>query len=482
VRPANIIHNCYRITNHSIKIIYFCAFLAGCHHQQNGANSGATQTNLVVEDEVQLQTQTFDYVWERINSTYYDPNMGGVDWLGAGEELRPLAMTCTTSAELRPILNELINRLGESHFAIVPGENNALANSLQSDSSADSPQGEEMIDQTSGLWTNGIDLRMVENESGVSRATVFRLLDDSAAEISGVESGWILQSINGESVEDLISAVSGAIANPQSPSEEPDSLDFFVASSLNTLVNGDLGEPVNMRLLDRNDSPQDLSISPLFREGVAVRLGHLPEVISQFSAEIIEPAHLGLIQFDIFLGPIIPQFTEAIRLFNEAEVNGLVIDVRGNPGGISGMAAGIAGHLISSRDQSLGEMYDRESRLNLPVFPRPRSQRFEGPVAVLVDELSASTSEFLAAGIQDLNRGKIFGQTTAGMALPSTIESLPNGDLMQFVIFNMIRSNGERIEGYGVTPDEIVPLTRAALISGEDPALNSAINWILETP
>ncbi len=480
MRPANIIHNCSRITNHSIKIIYVCAFLAGCHHQQNGANSGATQTKLVVEDEVELQIQTFDYVWERINSTYYDPNMGGVDWLGAGEELRPVAMNTTTAAELRPILNELINRLGESHFAIVPGENNSLADSLQEIQEVMTD--EEMIDQTSGLWTNGIDLRMVVDESGVSRATVFRLLDDSAAEIGGVESGWILQSINGESVEDLISAVSGTIANSQPSTEELDSLGFFVARSLNTIVNGDLGEAVNMSFLDRTDSPQDLSISPLFREGVAVRLGHLPEVISQFSAEIIEPAHIGLIQFDIFMGPVIQQLTEAIRLFNEAEVGGIVIDIRGNPGGISGMAAGIVGHLISSRDQSLGEMYDRDSRLNLPVFPRPRSQRFEGPVAVLVDELSASTSEFLAAGIQDLSRGKIFGQTTAGMALPSTIESLPNGDLMQFVIFNMIRSNGERIEGYGVTPDEIVTLTRAALISGEDPALNSAMNWILETP
>jgi carboxyl-terminal processing protease len=247
-------------------------------------------------------------------------------------------------------------------------------------------------------------------------------------------------------------------------------------------VNGDFGETVNLSFLDRSDTQRELSINPIFREGNSVRLGHLPEVISQFRAETLEPSHIGLIQFDIFMGPIIPQITEAIQLFNDEEVNGLVIDIRGNPGGIAGMATGIVGHLISSREMSLGEMYDRNSHLDLRVFPRPRSQRFEGPVALLVDELSASTSEFLAAGLQDLNRGRIFGQTTAGMALPSTIESLPNGDILQFVIFNMIRGNGERIEGYGVTPDESAALTRAALISGHDPALNQAVNWITETP
>jgi carboxyl-terminal processing protease len=323
---------------------------------------------------------------------------------------------------------------------------------------------------------------MVGDQNGLVRPTVFRVLDDSSAAISGVESGWILQSINGTSVEELTNSVSGEIEGGQSTQSESDSLSFFVIRSLNSLVNGDFGETVNLSFLDRSDTQRELSINPIFREGNSVRLGHLPEVISQFRAETLEPSHIGLIQFDIFMGPIIPQITEAIQLFNDEEVNGLVIDIRGNPGGIAGMATGIVGHLISSREMSLGEMYDRNSHLDLRVFPRPRSQRFEGPVALLVDELSASTSEFLAAGLQDLNRGRIFGQTTAGMALPSTIESLPNGDILQFVIFNMIRGNGERIEGYGVTPDESAALTRAALISGHDPALNQAVNWITETP
>jgi len=451
-----------------------CAFLIGCHHQIDGANPDTVEPPSFETSDANLQLETYDYVWERINSTYYDPDMGGIDWQSAGEELRPLAANCTTAEELRPIINELLGHLGESHFGVAPGDNNALTDSIQNN--------EPAANESSGLWTNGIDLRMVGDQNGLVRPTVFRVLDDSSAAMSGVESGWILQSINGTSVEELTNSVSGEIEGGQPTQSESDSLSFFVIRSLNSLVNGDFGETVNLSFLDRSDTQRELSINPIFREGNSVRLGHLPEVISQFRAETLEPSHIGLIQFNIFMGPIIPQITEAIQLFNDEEVNGLVIDIRGNPGGIAGMATGIVGHLISSREMSLGEMYDRNSHLDLRVFPRPRSQRFEGPVALLVDELSASTSEFLAAGLQDLNRGRIFGQTTAGMALPSTIESLPNGDILQFVIFNMIRGNGERIEGYGVTPDEPAALTRSALISGHDPALNQAVNWITEMP
>ena len=471
MHSTNIIHYHSKITNHSLIILLLFTVLSACRHQADGAFPETKNILANDVDNTAVQVETFDRVWERIDSTYYDPDMGGVNWFEVGQELRPRALECSSPEELRPILNELVGRLGESHFAIIPGNNNIIVYSLDLD-------GEPS--QTSGLWTNGIDIRLVPDQEGHPKATVFRVLDDSSAANIGVQTGWVLETINGDSVDTLINSLSASIPENQGQSSGIESIRFIVARTLNSLVNGDIGEPVSITFLDGSNSPHDLSINPTYREGDAVRLGHLPEVISNFNAKILEDSNIGLIDFNVFMGPIIPQFTEALQSFNQAEANGIIIDIRGNPGGISGMAGGIVGHLVSTRDNNLGEMYDRESRLTLNVFPRPRSQRFDGPIALLVDELSASTSEFLAAGIQDLNRGRIFGQTTAGMALPSTIEALPNGDLLQFVIFNMIRHNGERIEGYGVTPDEVVPLTRAELLSGEDPVLNQAIMWISE--
>ena len=159
-------------------------------------------------------------------------------------------------------------------------------------------------------------------------------------------------------------------------------------------------------------------------------------------------------------------------------VRGLVIDLRGNPGGVAPMAMGMAGYLIPTRGQSLGTMRFREATLNLVVSPR--TPQFTGPVAVLVDGLSASSAEIFAAGLQKLGRATVFGEPSSGMALPSTWERLPNGDLIQFVTADFTDPSGARIEATGVVPDVVRPLTRAALLAGQDPALDAALAWIAE--
>lgn len=98
---------------------------------------------------------------------------------------------------------------------------------------------------------------------------------------------------------------------------------------------------------------------------------------------------------------------------------------------------------------------------------------------LLVDALSASTSEIFAAGMQDLDEAMVVGSTTAGKALASMIESLPNGDRIQFVIWNLTRTNGQRIEGEGVIPDLIVSTKAGDFSQGNDPTLQAAINSIL---
>ena len=139
--------------------------------------------------------------------------------------------------------------------------------------------------------------------------------------------------------------------------------------------------------------------------------------------------------------------------------DGLIIDLRGNPGGIGGMAMGMAGFLVDKPNQRLGTMYLRDSTLNFVV--NPRANVFSGPVAVLVDGCSASTSEIFAGGLKDLGRARVFGTHTAAAALPSAFERLPNGDGFQYAVANYISEGGQPLEGLGVTPDVVVELTRA---------------------
>jgi len=155
---------------------------------------------------------------------------------------------------------------------------------------------------------------------------------------------------------------------------------------------------------------------------------------------------------------------------------GFVIDLRGNPGGIGAMAMGMAGWFIDEKDKRLGTLYMRDSTIKFVVNPRVTT--FSGPVAILVDGTSASTSEILAGGMKDLGRARVFGSRTAAAALPSVFEKLPNGDGFQYAIANYISEGGKPLEGLGVTPDVETPLSRQALLDGKDPALDAAIGWI----
>jgi carboxyl-terminal processing protease len=164
------------------------------------------------------------------------------------------------------------------------------------------------------------------------------------------------------------------------------------------------------------------------------------------------------------------------------DCRGIVIDLRGNPGGLAGMVMGIAGHFFDEQ-VALGTMRSRSGKLDFVANPRRSTaagvavRPFAGRVAIVVDGLSASTSEFFAGGMQSLGRARVFGETTAGQALPATLVTLPDGDVLLHAFADFWVAGGRRLEGVGVTPDEPVALRRADLLAGRDSAMDAAIRW-----
>ena len=186
--------------------------------------------------------------------------------------------------------------------------------------------------------------------------------------------------------------------------------------------------------------------------------------------------NIGYVRFNLFFEPeaLIASFQQAVKACQTCD--GFIIDVRGNPGGIAGLATGVAGWFTEKQGQRLGSMFLRGVSVKFPVFPRV--EPFLGPLAILVDGCSASTSEVLAGGMKDLGRARIIGTRTAGAALPSVFTRLPNGDGFQYAIGNYISEGGQQLEGFGVTPDQEVKLTRHQLLEGQDPVLDAAVTWI----
>lgn len=418
----------------------------------------------------QLNVQSFEYVWRTVRDTHWDPAFGGVDWQAVHDELRPKLDHAATMSQARGILQSMLGRLNQSHFGIIPGrlykELGGKPKKMTGEEKIASGKSELDIDTAGGEPEDdpaGIDLRVIGG-----RALVTTVDSPSPAFDLGVRPGWEILKINGAPIAPLIESVS-AFYKDSTMKEMV--LKRFIGSKLT----GKIGKTVRVDFLDGSGRTVTLDIDHVEPPGTRAKFGFLPPQYIWFKARKLEN-NVEYIAFNMFLDPvnIMKSFEDAVRSCMQCD--GMVIDVRGNPGGIGFMAVGMAGWFIDTPDQRLGTMYMRNTPLKFVV--NPRLETYRGPVAILVDGASASTSEIFAGGMKDLGRARLFGTRTAGAALPSAFEKLPNGDGFQYAVANYISEGGKPLEGIGVGPDVEVAPTRAALLAGRDLPLESALRWI----
>lgn len=182
-------------------------------------------------------------------------------------------------------------------------------------------------------------------------------------------------------------------------------------------------------------------------------LGHLPSLPTSFDREMISPRVMK-VSFSMFLPNLMADIRESI-LTHASEDHLLILDLRGNPGGLALMASGLAG-LLTDEPFSLGTMTMPDAVIHQRVFPQPGAHL--GPVAILIDDQSASTTEILAAGLQERGRAVVIGKTSAGAVLPSFLREVGRGGyVLQYPVADYVTDQGTRLEGKGVQPDIEVP-------------------------
>jgi carboxyl-terminal processing protease len=415
-----------------------------------GADTVAEEQPLT-DQQRQLNLDSFDHVWTTIRDKHFDPELAGLDWRAVRAELRPRVEQASVVSEARQAMEEMIARLGQSHFAIIPAQ---LYETL------DRPEGNGVWDG----WT-GIEARVIDG-----RALITAVHEGTPADEAGIRPGWVVLRIEDEELKPKIDAISEEL-------EGQVWKDAVMAGALTWRLTGAVGDTVALRLLDGRDKTVERTLTLAEQPGQKQQIGYLPPLHVWIDVKRLDES-IGYVAFNMFLDPVnvMPAFNAAVQSFLDAD--GLIIDIRGNGGGLPGMAMGMAGWLIAEKNQKLGTMYLRDNELKIIVNPRPTT--FSGPVAVLVDCLSGSASEIFSGGLKDLGRAQIVGSRTTGAVLPSVVEKLPNGDGFQYAIAGYVSEGGEVLEGRGVTPDiEIVP-TREALLEGHDPVLEAAIAWIHE--
>ena len=399
--------------------------------------------------------ETFDAVWKIVHDTHFDPAFDLAEWDRVGKELRPKAVDAKTPGELRAVLAEMLGRLGLSHFAVIP-------------STPDNPN-----DGVNLSGQPGLEVRLIDKQLVVTTVD-----PDGGAAAAGVRTGWIVDSIDGTPAATLLAGI------PENTS--PRILQLEAWRHAITRLRGPAGTRVEIAFVDGGNSTVKKSVERRYERGEPVTVGNLPTMFVRVaSKELPTPAgrKAGIIGFNVWMTAVDREFQKAMDEYRSDA--GIVIDLRGNPGGLAGMIMGLAGHFTSERD-TLGVMKTKQTELKFPANPRlvngagERVEPYRGPVAILVDGLTGSASECFSGGMQSMGRARVFGQTSMGQALPALFDRLPNGDVLIHAWGDFVTGTGVRIEGRGVIPDEAAPLTRQALLDGRDPALEAALAWIDE--
>lgn len=405
----------------------------------------------------------FDSAWSRILHSYYDSTFRGLDWRQVREELRPRAERATTRSEVRAVIREMLSRLGESHFALIPRE------ALEPFGPGSADDGAERGEPGDA----GLELRFIGDQLVVSR-----VVPGGPADVAGIRTGWVVEAIGATEVEELRAAMAALDEEFGRRTGRA-----RVTRRAQALLLGEAGEAVTLRLRDDADRAVTVKVRRAPVAGEPVRVGNLPVLYTRLETQQVGSGRecVGVIRFNVWMPLIDPHFEAAMETFRGCL--GIVVDLRGNPGGVGAMAMGISGYFLDQQT-SLGVMTTRQGELRFVSNPRlatragePRTP-FAGPVAILVDALTASTSEVFAIGMQQIGRARVFGETSAGEALPALMVRLPSQDVLYHAIANFTGPDGTRVEGRGVVPDEVVPLTRAGLLAGRDAPLEAAVRWI----
>lgn len=414
-----------------------------------------------------LAVATFDSAWRTVDHSLAARGARRPDWDAVRAELQPAAGRARTGAELRAVIGRMLARLGESHFAIAPGGPPAALGSA-TDGAAGAP------DPAAALGTVGIEPRLVGD-----RLVVWRVEPDGPAGRAGVRPGWSVERVDAFVAD---AAIAVADSTPGEMGRRRGRLRVVVAAL--GALRGAPESAVAVTVRDLEGASRTLLLVRAPSAAPVVRFGNLPPLPVPFESVVRRgPAGgcVAVVRFEYWMPPVAAPFEAAMD--SARACDGLVIDLRGNLGGVAGMVMGVAGYFVDTV-RTLGIMRAAGQEMRFVANPRRATAAgipaapYARPLAIVVDELSASTSEIFAAAMQTLGRARVFGVRTAGQALPAMATRLPSGDVLMHVVADFVAPDGRRIEGEGVVPDEVVPLSVMDLEAGRDGPLEAALRWV----
>lgn len=302
----------------------------------------------------------------------------------------------------------------------------------------DEEQTTALMETTQGEY-GGIGVVLTQNlDTGITEAS--NVYEDSPAMEAGMKDGDIIYKVDGEDVSGKeLEEISGNIRGEKGTTVEV------------TVLRGEEAEEVTLTIT-RGTIQAETVESRMLTETV----GYLS--VSEFDDVTYE------------------QYQEAVTALETEGMEGLIVDLRGNPGGNLDTVCQIL-------DLMLPEgliVYTEDKDGNRQEMKSDEEHQIQVPLVVLVDGNSASASEIYAGAVQDYGIGQIVGSQTYGKGVVQSIYDLGDGTSLKLTVAEYFTPNGRSINGKGITPDVEVEYQRDEADPEADNQLDQAVETLRE--
>ncbi|MCB9802706.1 S41 family peptidase [Candidatus Nomurabacteria bacterium] len=267
-------------------------------------------------------------------------------------------------------------------------------------------------------------------------------LPDSPAEIAGLRAGDKILGIDEQDASSL--SVDGAV----------------------NLIRGDKGTELVLTVLSKDENtPKEIKIK---RDKIAI-----PSVTYKLED------NLAVIKISHFNSDTDSRFIKIAQQVLRDNPDGIILDLRNNPGGFLDVAVDIAGSWLQDGQVVVREIFSNQKDSKDYKAPKELDLS-QYKMVILVNEGSASAAEILAGALQDYGFGTVIGQTTFGKGSVQQLFELKDGSALKVTVANWITPKGRTIDDVGVEPDEKIEYTTEDYNNDLDPQLDRAKEIIKE--
>ena len=350
------------------------------------ANTYFAMQSMYNNDVVQPQ-KLFDKTWKVIYKSYYEPSLNHQNWYRWRTHYQG---KIKTDEDARVAIDTMIASLNEPYTRFMPQKDfEELTTSI-----------------TSKIYGIGVNIY-----SNSGKIEVFNVIPSTPADFAGLKQGDILVAVNGKEINGMnISEVAALVRGPEN-------------------------SVVELTVLRDNKK-------------ITKKIKRKEIKIKNVKSSIIDN-HIGYIQIISFMGGTTPnEFVEALE--NTKKTDSIIIDLRGNTGGLLDNAVFIANMFIPE-----GEIVEIIYRNGYKKSIKANSEQkiLNKPVVVLVNGASASASEILSGALKDYHKAKLVGKKTFGKGLVQKVVPLPNKTGLNVTIARYLTPNGTDINKLGIKPD-----------------------------